>query len=226
MNLKKKIKSFPGQKGGVGKSTGARNTHAKEIHLGIKSILLDCDSSQHSSFEFNKRREFFRARGLDVPALNVVKMNHEDLRGGIVEYAKKFESVIVDPGGRVDKETELAMAISDMLILWLRYGQDEMDTLPTMQQLFIHSRNSSVPAFLVPNQISTHAKVQPLELKKLYDWNQKKSPIFKMTNSFICMRDAYKQSREEGLAIFETKGPGSRLATLEFNNYFKELFHG
>lgn len=228
MILKKpKIIGFVGQKGGLGKSTGARNTHAKDIHLGINGVLLDCDNSQHSSFKFNERREYFRAKGIiDVPALNIVKMNHKDLRDGIVEYAKKYEKIIVDPGGRIDKETELAMAIADMLIMWCKYGQDEMDTFSEMNNLFVKSKNSNIPALIVPNEISTHHRVKPTQLAKMQDCALKKAPLFKITKSFISHREAYQISREAGLAIFELKGSEKNLtANSEFNNYYNEAFN-
>jgi chromosome partitioning protein len=227
MKNKPKIIVFAGQKGGIGKSTGARNTHVKDIQLGIKSILLDCDDSQHSSFKFNERREFFRKNhGLDVPALNVIKMNHKDLREGIVDYAKKFEKIIVDPGGRIDKETELAMAIADMLIMWCKYGQDEMDTFSEMNGLFIKSKNSNIPALIVPNEISTHYRVKPTQLHKLKSCAVNKAPLFRVTQSYICHRDAYQISRESGLAIFELVGSEkNHSANLEFNEYYKEAFN-
>lgn len=225
---KKKIFGFVNQKGGVGKSTGARNTHIKDVYNGINSVLLDCDNSQHSCVEFNNRREFFINKGIiDVPKLNVVKMDHKDLREGIVDYAKRYDRIILDPGGRVDKETELAIAISDVLVMWLKYGQDEMDTLKTMHRLFSDSKNSSIPAFVIPNEISTNYLVKPTQLKKMKEAISSRAPFFQMTENYISRRDAYQISREEGLAIFELKGAHkSRAAVLEFNNYYDEVFNG
>lgn len=225
---KSEITGFVNQKGGVGKSTGARNTHVKDIYLGKQSVILDCDDDQHSCYEFNKRREFFKKKdGLDIPSLNVVKMNYSDLKDGILEYAKKFDHLIIDPPGNSSKETKFVMAISTRLVSWLKYGQDEMDTMPKMQELLTQSKNSSIPAFIIPNEISTNYRIKPTELEKLKQCVEKKAPSFKITNSFISFRYAYKTSRETGLAVFELKGAErSRAAIVEFNNYYNEVFHG
>lgn len=225
---KTEVTSCTNQKGGVGKSTAARNTHVKDIYLEKKSIILDCDDDQHSCWEFNKRREFFKKKdGLDIPSLNIVKMNYADLKEGILEYAKKFEHIIIDPPGNSSKETKLAMAVADRLVCWLKYGQDEMDTMPKMQELFVQSKNSSIPAFMIPNEISTNYRIKPVELEKFKTCIETKAPLFKMTKSFISFRYAYKTSRETGLAVFELTGAEkSRPAITEFNNYYKEVFHG
>lgn len=235
MSTKAKVKVVGHQKGGVGKSTGSRHIHIKEIHLGLPAILFDCDSGgdQWSNFEFNKVREFYRnhrdpIKRIDVPALNIVKMNHADLKDGILEYAKKFPNITIDLGPDIGSpEANLALKLADLFLAFCKYGPDELRTFKLLNKGFADSGNTSIPGIIIPNEISTNIQVMPTQLEKMRECAKATAPLFKVSRSYICRRDAFQTASEAGVAVFELKGKEkNKHAIFEFNNVFDEVING
>lgn len=233
--IKPKVRLYAGPKGGVGKTTGCRHTHIKEIHMGLPSILLDCDISQWSQVGFNKRREFYRnhpdpSKKINVPQLNIVKINsYEQLKNTILEYAKKTPFINIDVGAAINSdEAKLALKLADELVVWCKYGPEELAEFSKMNKAFADSGNTAIPATIIPNEISSNINVMPTQLHKMRQCAKIEAPLFKVSRSYICRRDAFQIASEGGVAVFELKGKEkNRSANFEFNNYFDEVInHG
>ena len=115
---------FTSQKGGVGKSTLARETAVSLARTGRKVLLADFDSDQQTLIRWNIQR---RARAL-TPALDADVFTK-------VKALKKaeagYDDVVIDTRGHHDDLTMGLAAAADVVFLPSSYSSD--DLVPTLR---------------------------------------------------------------------------------------------
>lgn len=125
-----------GEKGGTGKSTIATNLAAVHAINGKDVILVDADK-QASSAAWSASRD----ENEFVPRVPCVQKLGKALHLEIRELEKRYETVIVDCGGRDSIELRSAMLVADRFFSPIKPSQydawtlDNLDTIVTQAQV-------------------------------------------------------------------------------------------
>jgi chromosome partitioning protein len=202
-----------GQKGGVGKTTLAYNFFVRVLKGDPTAILIDCDNNQYSSFELSLDRKDFGVK----PDLLIKNMSSEELEKQILEISKKHKTIIIESGGRIDKEMTIAMRLADKIVMPIKSSVIDIKTISNVEANLALSKNTQIKCVLVPNMIKSEASLNFLI-------NQAKPEFFKFSKAFLKDRSAYVTSFDQGKAIFELK-PKNKIADQEFEQLFQEIFN-
>lgn len=139
-------------KGGVGKSTIARNLAAYFIQQGIKSCIVDTDLEQRTTCDWQERR------GEDADRIPVFPMTTVQALPKDVETheADGYQMIIIDGVPQMDQVATRTMLISDLLLIPLTPSIDDLKSferfLTRFEEIKIH--RDDIPTFLVLNKFS------------------------------------------------------------------------
>lgn len=191
-----------GEKGGVGKSTIACNLSAYLAHLQKDVLLVDADPQKSSSIWASRRREI-----QNIPKVNCVEKTG-NICETITDFAKRYEYIIIDTGGRDSKELRSGLLVSNIFYTPIKPNQMDIDTLSKMNELveYALSINNSLKAY----SIITHAPTNP-SMNDIQEANAilEIMPNFKPSKITIKYRSSYWRSMGQGISI------------LEYNNDYK-----
>lgn len=136
-------------KGGVGKTSIARNLALTFYANNEKTVALDIDPQ--GSLE-----NFFRDRAERLDAIEVKcigKTEAKGLKREILSYADEYERVIIDVGGRDTDAMRQVLLASDVVIIPTSCGQEAIDAIPQMISAIEDAKsfNESLRAYILIN---------------------------------------------------------------------------
>jgi chromosome partitioning protein len=162
-----KVVLIGGEKGGTGKSTISTNMAVMAALSGYDVILLDTDKQGSSSKFMDYRKE----RAIQ-PIPSCVQIRGKYINTEIENFAKKYQLVIIDAGGKDSVELRSAMACQVVSHIYspLQPSEFDLETLSTMDELVYLSQsyNPNLKAFIIFNQAPTHSKITVTEEAKEY----------------------------------------------------------
>jgi chromosome partitioning protein len=207
-------------KGGVGKTTLARNIALTCYINGEKTLALDCDPQKSLEKFFSTRAERLDTIELDCD----VKTEATGLKRDILHRSEKYDRVIVDVGGRDSVAMRQVLLAAEVVIIPTTTGQESTDALEQMIEAVEDARgvNEDLQAFILVNLCpsdlhDTTATITAEGLAKLYEG---KAVVL---DTRIKHRKAWLQSGYEGNAIWEMANKGENKAAGEFESLIKEL---
>lgn len=187
-----------GEKGGAGKSTIACNLAAFLAYRNKDVLLLDADPQKTSS-AWSYRRNLITEQDLPKPH-NSEKTG--DIYSAVLDFAQRYEYVVIDSGGRDSKELRSALIIADVLYTPIKPSQIDIDTLGKMNELVEHA--SSLNKKLKAYSLITHAPTNPnMDDKKETQEILNKIPNFISSNIVISYRSCYWRTMGRGLSVLE-----------------------
>jgi len=112
-----------GQKGGGGKSTGARATAVESSGGKKRVVILDCDPGQHTSMDFKAARTLNSRK----PVIEVEPVGFDDdLLAAIEDAEETHDLVIVDARGHSDEQTLDLAGVCDLLVIPAAPNSDDL----------------------------------------------------------------------------------------------------
>ena len=193
--------AIAGQKGGVGKSTIARNIASYFCNeLNAKTMLVDADSQKTCKKWFETRLE----------TLENNKLNCMSLRGDLYEPLKNlrndYDVVVVDNAGYLNESLETSLLASDLCIMPYNASDDDLHTAPTMNKTIKNAKrfNKNLDSYVVIARATAHSaksiKDDIEETKGIFDDNN-----IKRFNTIIHNRTPYQRANNTGLGAIELK---------------------
>lgn len=211
--------SICNEKGGSGKTNIAINLAVK---LGLENddtLLIDADP-QRSIEIFTNIRE-----NKNLPLLfNSVSKFGSSLAREIQSLKSKYDSIIVDTGGRDSDEMRQALAIGDIIIIPTIPSDLDIAVLNKMINLYNQAKafNPNSKALIVVSKASPN----PFLSKKINDLKEyikdKKLDDLTLMESVIYEREAYRNSFTNGKGVIEFCTEKEN-AYKDFSSFFKEL---
>jgi len=117
------VVAWVGQKGGGGKSTGARATAVESSGGKKKVVILDCDPGQHTSMDFKATRMLNGRK----PVIEVEPVGFDDnLLAAIEDAEETHDLVIVDARGHSDEQTLDLAGVCDLLVIPAAPNSDDL----------------------------------------------------------------------------------------------------
>ena len=218
------------EKGGSGKTTVATNLAAMRQNRGFDTVLIDTDSPQLTSTLWaNVRAENAVENPNIKQVLCITKTGR--LAWDVVKVAEKYDTVIIDVGGRDSQELRYAMAIADVAVMPLRPSQFDSWSVDTMQKIikeakeatqqerpFDANRYKLLINAVNPNpMMKEHEEVREL----LRDYTD-----YMVTLPFVLYdRVSIRRASRDGLSVTELpSGSADHRASEEFEMLYREVF--
>lgn len=207
------------EKGGVGKSTIAVHIAATLASAGRDVLLLDTDTSGDASGWSNQRRE----QG-SLPPVHSAR-DFGQVAAGIRDFARRYQDVVVDAGGRDSVELRSAMTAADVLIMPTCPSQFDLWQVSRVATLVEQARgfNPSLRAVAVINRASTNwTSSESREAAELIT----EFPQLRLASTVLHDRKAYRSAVALGRAVFELEQAGALKAADEIAELMTELVEG
>lgn len=113
-----KIITLATSKGGVGKSTLARNLAAHWVNIGLKVAIIDADPQGSIISRHDSEGELSK--------LTVIAEPEESVGNVVDEIKNQFAYIIIDTGGFRNRTTIRALIKSDLAIIPLKASADDV----------------------------------------------------------------------------------------------------
>jgi chromosome partitioning protein len=186
---------------------------------GKEVLLVDADL-QSTSSKFMAVREDVG----QLPVVTCAKMDGEQLRNGLKSFAKKFEHIIVDVGGRDSAGFRAAILSADVLLVPTLPGQFDCWEHEAVANIAEEVRlyNPKIRCLAVINCADTNPKSTATSavegfLATLSD--------FKLVQVNLGYRVAYRHAAGDGLSICELpQRTKDKKAIAELSNLYKEIY--
>ncbi len=139
-------------KGGVGKSTIARNLAAYFNERGAKTCIIDTDLEQRTTCDWQERRDD-AARRIPVFPMSTVQALPKDVE---THSRDGYNMIIIDGVPQIDQVATRTILICDILLIPITPSIDDLKSferfLNRYEEVKIHRDN--IPAFLVLNKFN------------------------------------------------------------------------
>lgn len=223
-----------GEKGGTGKTTIAVNIAIMRALMGRDVLFVDADK-QRSGAKFFDRRN---GNGVK-PDITCVNILGKHLNSELDRMATRYESIIVDVGGRDSVELRSAL-VAKSVCNWyspIQPSEFDMDTLETIEELSELSQtyNPNLQAHIILNACSTHAQTKTTDEAKSVITES--FPNLHVCNTTIGHRVSFKYSISNSCSVVEfeadeyKKLPPYRAqkylhkASNDIISLYKEIYH-
>ena len=217
------------EKGGVGKSTIARNLATACALAGRDTGVIDGDAQRSLSLWLDARKQ--QDIQPYIPGFQLKRRCGAE----ILALSKKFETLIVDVAGRDSVELREAAIVADLWLVPTSVDADDTDALLTAMQIvrtteLATGRKPNVRMLI--NKCSTSVfeqdannLIDAINTEEGRDLNDTMPPML----SRISNRKAFPKSRELGQGVIEyaqRKGAGKsdRAAAQEIIGLYEEIF--
>ena len=207
-----------GEKGGCGKITIAVNLAAIHADAGHEVLLVNGDPQDTAGKWAGIRAELHP----DAAQITAVSLHGPKIGADIKKLSEKYETVIVDAGGRDSVEFRAALVVTDGFVMPLQASSADTWTFEEVDEIL--AKVEAFNADLVGNVVTTRVhhslkdKAKELMAEELKDW-----PRFNLLDTFVVNRQAYQSSFAEGLAVTETSRVDGKART-EMMNLYAEVF--
>lgn len=215
-----KIVAISHSKGGVGKTSVARNIALSQARDGLKILALDCDPQKSLETFFADRAERLDKQEL----VCVAKSYSKGLAREIKSLSEGFDLVVVDVGGSRDSDVMRQVLIaSNAAIVPTRPGQEDLDSLDLFMQVVDEVRgvNEGLDIFIVINQapVDTFDTVAKTAAEGLAEKFREDAVV---CDTYLKHRKSWLKSAFNAEAIWEVDGPNSKAAN-EFEALIEEM---
>ena len=207
-----------GEKGGTGKTTIATNLAVLRVRNGIDTLLVDTDP-QASGSSWNYMRDTNKVK----PRVACIQKFGEGITDELVDLGNRYESIIVDAGGRDSIELRASMVVADILVVPVQASQFDLWTLSTMEKLYkqVHVINRKLKVFILISRAPTNPSVKDInEAKSLVEDFQD----FSLLDTIISDRVIYRRAAADGLGVIEYD-PKNEKAVIEINELYSEIYN-
>lgn len=213
------IISVVNEKGGSGKTTIAVNLAFKFAEQGIDTMLVDADPQRSVETLIDYRAN----NGLELPFTSVSRTG-DSLAKEVRNLANKYDSIIIDTGGRDSKEMRQALLVSDIVLIptIITSGFDQA-VLNKMLNLISETliMNENLKTLIVNNKASTNPMLQNKVQKFVNFLSEVELPQnVKLANTILHEREIYKNVIFDGKSVIELEDNKARD---EVNALYKEL---
>lgn len=211
--------SIVNEKGGSGKTTLAVNLACKLAQEGDEVLLIDADPQRSTEAFINIRTN----ENLPLLFNSVTKLG-DGLAREVKSLSQKYDSLVIDTGGRDSKEMRQALAIADIIIIPSVPSQYDVVVLDKMISLYdeVSAINPESRALIVIDKASPN----PFLEKKINDLRnyigEKNLENLHLMHSIIYEREAYKNATSAGMGITEFCKSGEK-AFDDFSRFYNEL---
>lgn len=203
-----------GEKGGTGKSTIATNLAAWLARQGADVLLVDADRQRTASRWADRRAELE-----GVPEVHAVQ-KHGNVFHALKDLEKRYETVVVDAGGRDSEELRTALVACHRLYCPLRPSQADLETSVHMSELvkLAGGMNPALKPYVMLSMAPTHAAVTETDEARevLVDL-----PGFRQSEAVIRERKIYRDAMAAGLGVMEMD---NLKAQAEIERLVREIF--
>ena len=213
------IISVVNEKGGSGKTTISVNLDFKFAEQGIDTMLVDADPQRSVETLIDYRAN----NGLELPFTSVSRTG-DSLAKEVRNLANKYDSIIIDTGGRDSREMRQALLVSDIVLIptIITSGFDQA-VLNKMLNLISETliMNENLKTLIVNNKASTNPMLQN-KVQKFIDFlSEVELPQnVKLANTILHEREIYKNVIFDGKSVIELEDNKARD---EVNALYKEL---
>jgi len=185
-------------KGGVGKSTIARNLAAYFIRQGIKTCIIDTDLEQRTTCDWQERRDNSEVR-IPVFPMTTVQALPKDVE---THSGDGYQIIIIDGVPQMDQVATRTMLISDILLIPITPSIDDLKSferfLTRFEEVKIHREN--IPTFLVLNKFGGRSNEDKEVRSALKLFTESGIKPLKST---LGDRVAHRRASKYGLTAFE-----------------------
>ena len=201
-----KIILVGGEKGGTGKSTISENLAAHFAVEGIDVMLIDADKQGTAAKWVERRNENNLTKVHCTQKLG-------DVRSTALDLAERYEVVVIDAGGRDSRELRSAMLAADLLLVPIRASQNDLETLPYVEELVLQARiiNPNLVAKAVLSMAPSNTMINEVaEAKDLL----KDFEVFELADTIVTDRKIYRDAATDGKGVVEM-GNGKAKAEIQ-----------
>ena len=206
-----------GIKGGSGKSTVATNLAVMCASEGQDILLIDSDDQETSS-DFTILRNEIQA---DKPAYTCIKLTGAAVRTETLRLSNKYETIIIDTGGRDTTSQRAALAVADILLVPFIPRSFDVWTLEKVGNLVTEIRtiNPDLKAYTFINRADPKGQD-----------NNDAADVLKETDALtfvdiaLGMRKAFSNAAATGISVTELKPKDSK-AISEISTLFQYIFN-
>lgn len=206
-----------GEKGGTGKSTIAINLGVIHAHKNKEILLIDADKQGTTSQWATLRDE-----NKITPRIPCIQKFGKQIHIEVQSLCEKYETIIIDAGGRDSVELRASMLVTDIFITPIRASQSDAWTLDHLESLITDALfiNKDLITLTTVNQAPTNPSITEVnEINELL----KDFEHFKATKALIRDRIAFRHAFKEGKGVFEQK-PQDKKAVMEMEALYREVF--
>ena len=185
-------------KGGVGKSTIARNLAAYFIEKGAKACIIDTDLEQRTTCDWQERRGDSETR-VPVFPMTTVQALPKDVE---THSQDGYQVIIIDGVPQMDQVATRTMLICDILLIPITPSIDDLKSFERFLQRFeeVKIHREDIPAFLVLNKFNVRS-TEDKEVRaalKLFSENG-----IRPLKSTLGDRVAHRRASKYGLTAYE-----------------------
>lgn len=201
-------------KGGVGKSTIARNLAAYFIKQGVKTCIVDTDLEQRTTCDWQERRE--SEIRIPVFPMTTVQALPKDIE---THEQDGYQIIIIDGVPQMDQVATRTMLISDILLIPITPSIDDLKSferfLNRFEEVKIHRED--IPTFLVLNKFGGRSNEDKEVRAALKLFSERGIKPLKTT---LGDRVAHRRASKYGLTAYEWE---DERAKSEVSDLCKEL---
>jgi chromosome partitioning protein len=205
-----------GIKGGSGKTTVATNLavmRSKECDL----LLIDADD-QETATDFTVLRN---ERLESEAGYTCIKLTGAAVRTETLRLAEKYDTIIIDTGGRDTTSQRAALSITDVLLVPFVPRSFDVWTLEKVATLVEEMRaaNSELTAYVFINRADPRGQDNEEAAEVL-----RETAILEFIDTPLGSRKAFSNAASQGLGVVELK-PQDLKATEEILTLYRRLFN-
>ena len=206
-----------GIKGGSGKSTVAINLAVLCATEGQDVLLIDSDD-QETAADFTMLRNEIQQ---DKPTYTCIKLTGSAVRTETLRLSEKYETVIIDTGGRDTTSQRAALSVADILLVPFIPRSFDVWTLEKVGELVteMHTINPELVAYTFINRADPKGQDNNAAAEVL-----KETEALTFIHTQLGMRKALSNAASEGLGVTEFK-PKDVKAIAEISRLFKYVFN-
>lgn len=191
-------------KGGAGKTTIAINLAVAFAHQGQDVCIIDTDTDQNSSLKWSNRRD------AEEKHITVVRVGEDKLIKEAMNFAKKFDIVIIDGRPTFSDSLDTAVVACDVVIIPVKPSVLELDAFQDFVPRVVkikelretRNENDSLTALALFNGLDSSSNISK-EIVEAVEMIVEQNENVRLLNSKVYNRVAYRNSLNSGLGVLE-----------------------